>query len=112
MFVDDISSIEYDLESKNGHFGFSGFRRGVNLSPRGVTVIVYPPGGDRFLLDFFEIFRKTSFPDPKSYSDVRKHIPDTSRRSRRVQNTILISKTYFKRIFGKSDPASPHTDFR
>ena len=51
------------------------------------------------MLDFFledaRFFPKTSFPDPKSYSDVRKHIPDTSRRSRRVQNTILISKTYF-----------------
>ena len=86
----------------------------VKICPRGVTVID-PPGGDSFLLDFFEIFQKMSFSYSKSCSDVRKHIPDTSRRSRRVQNTILISKTYFldqkKRIFGKSDPASPPTDF-
>ena len=40
-------------------------------------------------------FQNTSFPYFKSYSDVRKHISDTSRHSRRVQNTILISKTYF-----------------
>ena len=41
-------------------------------------------------------FKNTSFPNCKSYSDVRKHISDTSRHSRRVQNTILISKTYFE----------------
>ena len=40
-------------------------------------------------------FKNTSFPYFKSYSYVRKHISDTSRHSRRVQNTILISKTYF-----------------
>ena len=40
-------------------------------------------------------FQNTSFPYFKRYQDVRKHISDTSRHSRRVQNTILISKTYF-----------------
>ena len=40
-------------------------------------------------------FQNTSFPYFKSYSDVRKHISDTSRHSRRVQNTILIYKMYF-----------------
>ena len=41
-------------------------------------------------------FRNTSFPYSKSYSIDRKHISDTPRHSRRVQNTILISKTYFQ----------------
>ena len=35
-------------------------------------------------------FKNTSFPYFKSYSNVRKHISDTSRHSRRVQNTILM----------------------
>ena len=44
--------------------------------------------------EFF--FQNTSFPYFKLYYDVRKHISDTSRHSTRVQNTILISKTYFQ----------------
>ena len=40
-------------------------------------------------------FQNTSFPYSKSYSNVRKHISDTPRHSRHVQNTILILKTYF-----------------
>ena len=56
-----------------------------------------PPRGEgRFLMNHAQNFQKSSFPYPKMYSDVRKHIPDTPRHPRRVQNTILISKTYFQ----------------
>ena len=62
--------------------------------------------------EFF--FQNTSFPYFKLYYDVRKHISDTSRHSRRVQNTILISKTYFgdeNRIFGFFGLGVGHIDF-
>ena len=65
-----------------------------------------PPGGQifyRYFSDLSQKYQISSFPYSKSYSIDRKHISDTPRHSRRVQNTILISKTYFgdeNRIFG------------
>ena len=110
-----IDRIRFGVEKT--YFCFFGFREGVKSIPPpggGIVYSGYEPGGQIFARLFWgdaRFFQKSSFPDPKSYSDVRKHIPDTSRRSRRVQNTILISKTYFldkKSYFGFS---SPNTDF-
>ena len=50
----------------------------------------------RYFSDLSQKYQISSFPYSKSYSIDRKHISDTPRHSRRVQNTILISKTYFQ----------------
>ena len=66
----------------------------IRLPPRGGSKILVRFWGSPKIRNFF--FRNTSFPYSKSYSNVRKHISDTPRHSRHVQNTILKSKIYFQ----------------
>ena len=88
FWENQLKSLTISPRFQNTHFSRTNFFSGNEFSRGGCNRNWSPPGGGQKFTRYFwngKIFsEKTSLPYSKSYSGVQKHIPDTSRRSRRV----------------------------